>query len=51
MKKVQILTDESIATLQRAVIALNLFKGYLGTDTLNDTISELNEIIKDVQED
>lgn len=46
----QILTDESIHTLRKAVIALTLFKGYLGTDTLNDTIAEIEAIIKDVKE-
>jgi hypothetical protein len=48
MKPVQILTNESIASLRRAIIALNLLKEYLGSDTLNDTIKELEEIITDV---
>ena len=48
MKQVQILTDDSIATLRRAIIALTLLKEYLGSDTLNDTIAEINAIITDV---
>jgi hypothetical protein len=48
MKPVQILTDDSIRTLRKAIIALTHFKEYLGSDTLNGTIAELEEIIKDV---
>ena len=50
MKAIQILTDESIYTLQRAVMFLEVYNDVLPTEKTKEVIDELKEIIKDCKE-